>query len=336
MWKPKFSLGYNSDYEGFIVLMKKYKEGIDSVYFPPPKSVLGSGRVVHESANHRKETLNLIKKCNEFGIIPSLILNSTIVSPIGVLKAVEYAKTLHKHGLNNVTITDPYLIMQVKKEIPQMLVEASTICRIKTEDEAKYFKEIGVIRLTTDRETIRDLKLLRKLSRIMPIKVLANEGCMKNCIYKYSHYNTLSANVDERPVLPFGEKYSKIKKAMEEMDALCVFTMKHHPYKVFSAPFIRPEDIKRYEGISNVFKLSTRNFDTKRIEKTLKAYIDQKYDGNLVDILNTSYIDEVFEFIDNSTLNKVRFFETISSCDDDCEKCDFCRKLLLKTNTKLK
>lgn len=336
MFNPKFSIGYNSDFPNFIAILTKYKENIDSVYFPPPKKILGSGRIVNESPRHKDEIVSLIKKCHNLKITPFMILNSTLVSPKQVFNIIDYLKHLQKNGLNHVTVTDPYLIMQIKKEFPEIFIEASTLCRIKNVDEAKYFKEIGVDRFTSDRETIRDLKLLKKLIKIMPIKVLANEGCIKNCIYKYSHYNALSANNDDIPTLPFGKKYAKIKKATAEMDSLCVFTVSRHPYKVFSSPFIRPEDLKRYEGITDVFKLSTRNFNTKKVELVLNAYIEQKYDGNLVDILNSAYINEVFEFIDNSALNQVFFFEKLQNCDDDCDKCAFCKKLLERTSARIR
>jgi hypothetical protein len=146
----------------------------------------------------------------------------------------------------------------------------------------------------------------------------------------------LSANVDDTPLLPFGKKFEDIKKATNEMDTLCVFTVSKHPHKVFSSPFIRPEDLHRYEDITNIFKLSTRNFETERIEKTLKAYIAREYDGNLVEILNTAYIDGVFEYIDNKALNSVNFFEKLSTCDDDCDKCRFCHGLLVTTKAKMK
>ena len=121
---------------------------------------------------------------------------------------------------------------------------------------------------------------------------------------------------------------------MDEMDGMCIITVSKHPHKIFSAPFIRPEDLHRYDGVTKVFKLSTRNFDTKRIEKVLKAYINKRYDGNLVDLLNTAYIHEVFKYIDNSALNNVDFFERITGCDDDCESCDYCKELLEITKSK--
>jgi hypothetical protein len=43
---------------------------------------------------------------------------------------------------------------------------------------------------------------------------------------------------------------------------------------IFRAPFIRPEDLKNYTEIIDIYKLDTRPESTQRIEMMLKAYID--------------------------------------------------------------
>ncbi|MBR9690962.1 hypothetical protein GOV08_04730 [Candidatus Woesearchaeota archaeon] len=325
MKNPRFSIGYNFDYEGFRYLTEKYGKNLDSVYFPIPKKHLGSGRILDEPPAYKKEIIGLIKLCQDRGITSIMLLNSTVVSAAQIKKSVSYLKKLvSRTGLFNVAVTDPYLTKIIKKTIPNINIEASTLARIRTVQEAKYFKELGASKITPDREIMRSLKTLIKIKEILPIKILANEGCIKNCIHRYAHYNMLSSQIIEK------------NKHYDRMDQVCVPIVSKHPHKVFSAPFIRPEDLYRYKKITNVFKISTRNFDTKRIEKTLKAYISQRFEGNLVDILNCVYIDTLFNNIDNKALNSTRFFETISSCSDDCGSCDYCKKLLKKANVKMK
>ena len=334
---PKYSVGYNFDFQEFFKVIKKYKAHIDSVYFPPPKNIIGSGRIIDESYNYNNELIGIINECKKLKITPFLLLNSTTVSVSQIKKIVEYIKILNeKHGLKHVTVTDPYLIIQLKKSIPSLFIEASTLCRVKNVFEAKYFKELGVSRITSDREIIRDINSLKHVKSILPIKVLANEACMKNCIYKYSHYNMLSQNKLDEPFFSSAKKIKEIRQMHDEMDSMCTISISKYPYKFFQSPFIRPEDIKYYKDVSSVFKLSTRNFETKRIEKTLNAYINQSYDGNLVEILNTSYIDKLFEFIDNKSLDRYSFFNKLSTCDDNCDKCGFCKTLIKEAKVKLK
>ena len=81
---------------------------------------------------------------------------------------------------------------------------------------------------------------------------------------------------------------------------------------------------------SNIdFKLSTRNMKTEKIEKSLSAYSQMKYDGDLYDIVNTT-LKTGYVRIDNSKLNGIGYFEKVSTCDDNCEECRFCIKLAEK------
>lgn len=330
----RFSIGYNFDFEGFILLLEKYKSSLESVYLPLPKKYLGSGRILDEPPDYDHEFIKLLKILNLFEIKPFILLNSTIITAKQTVKVVDFVKELYdKNYIKHATVTDPTLIKELKSSLPDIFIEASTLCRIKTVEEAKYFKEMGVDRITPDREIIRDIKQLKKLKAILPIKLLANEGCIKNCINRYSHYNMLSLNNMEEPFFAIGKKAAKIKSILSSMDSFCIPTIKKHPYKFFSAPFIRPEDLKYYENITDIFKLSTRNFDTLRIDKTLHACINQTFDGNLVEILNSVYIDAIFDEIDNKKLPS-DFFKKLSTCDDICDKCDYCKKLM--KNVKLK
>lgn len=332
---PKFSIGYNSDYENFIKLVKKYRNHIESVYLPIPKKYLGSGRIIDQPLGYEFQISNLIRILQEHKIRPFVLLNSTLLSATRFINLMKYLEKLYQKDLfKYCTVTNPYLMIQIKKNMPDVFIESSTLCRIKTVQEGKYFKEIGASRITVDREIIRDLNSLNQLKEILPLKIMVNEGCIKNCIFKYAHYNMLCANIDEISIFSFSN--NKKQKIMDEMDSMCVPVVKKHPYKIFSSPFVRPEDLYRYKNITNIFKLSTRNFDTKRIEKTLKSYIKQKHEGNLVEILNSVYIDRLFKYIDNNKLNKIKFFETLSRCDDNCDKCDFCKKLFKKIKVKMK
>jgi hypothetical protein len=38
------------------------------------------------------------------------------------------------------------------------------------------------------------------------------------------------------------------------------------------------------------------------------------------------------DFIDNKALDDVEYFQKLSNCEDNCEGCNFCCSLLIKTN----
>jgi hypothetical protein len=91
------------------------------------------------------------------------------------------------------------------------------------------------------------------------------------------------------------------KKAQAFIDNACKSEYKD-PWKFFSIPFLRPEDIPRYVFVTE-FKLSTRTLSTSQIIKILKAYITglkgERYKGNLVELLDTHGMKEVVKEVPN-------------------------------------
>lgn len=290
---------------------------------------MGSCRDVSQPAAKAfvKELYILMAKCKELRIIPLLLLNSTIIDYTKVniiIRSIDYLKK--KGLLNHVVVTDPYLIMKIREFSPDIFIEVSIVAHVRTLEEARYFKDLRVDCVTVDREIIRNISLIKKMRNILRIKVLLNEGCLKNCIYRYSHYNYISYCTG---------KFRNAKKILRssestKIDSMCRMNALKRPYKFFSAPFVRPEDLNHYLGSDLDFKLSTRNFDTPALEECLVAYSERRYAGNLLKLLSTRAFC-MFEYVDNLKLNNVKFFERLSSCNDDCEKCRFCKDLFKKT-----
>jgi len=320
----KFSVGYNYDLDGFLSLISRYKKNIDSVYFPIPNIYLGSCRVGPQknAKEYIKEIFKILEKCKELEIDSIMLLNSTVVDYSKIYRILSILRFLkRKNLLNRVCVADPYLLKEIKKNIPEMIFEISIVAHVRTLEEAKFFKEIGADIITVDREIIRNIALIKNMCKISKIKVLLNEGCLKDCVYRYAHYNFLSS-------CSFNDKKNNISSDQKnKVDKMCTDIISKHPHKIFSAPFVRPEDLKEYLGFGLKFKLSTRNWTTDVIEQCLVSYSNMGHKGNLISILNSNTSD-IFEYIDNSKLEGINFFEKLSNCGDNCEICDFCNKLL--------
>ncbi len=318
----RFSIGYNHDLDGFKKLVERFRKHLDSIYFPVPGRIMGSGRILYESPDYDPE--KLIELAHENDITPIILLNSTVVSVSAIQRTLDY---LGKLDIRRAVVTDPYLMMQIRENFPDIRLEVSMLARVRTLQEARYFKDMGASMITPDREINRDTELLRKMKKILPLKILVNEGCLKDCIHRYSHYNFLSSDKGKDPLFTITKKQKQYRKHLDRMDSMCMTLIEKHPHKIFSSPFVRPEDLGHYDGISDVFKLSTRNFDTSRIKKLIKAYVRKTYHGNLLDILNSVYTDRLDITIENSAIPK-DFFEKLSGCDDDCRNCSYCREVL--------
>lgn len=326
----KFSIGYNNDIEGFLRIMKRHHDKIKSIYFPLPQEYMGSGRApIKKPAEKYQQEINLLLKlATKLKITPILLLNSTIINYTKIQKVLKVLKTLYEKKLiRHVVLTDPYLMTRIKKNFPDIIIEISILAHVRTIQEAKYYKDIGANIITIDREKIRNIPFITKISQIIKPKILVNEGCLKNCIYRYSHYNNLClASSMKNYKLDYFRSYS--------IDKMCLITVSKYPQKIFSSPFIRPEDLKFYSHLNLDYKISSRNWSSNQLEEALVAYYTQNYKGNLINLLNTTLLCMI-DSIDNKKLDNYEFFKKLSSCDDNCDKCEFCKNLLLET-TKIK
>ena len=326
MIKNKFSVGYNYSFDGFCALVDKYKDYIESIYFPLPKEYLGSGRGSKEKDAYETELFELIKLCNDLNIKPLLLLNPNILDYSKIPKIISYFNELRsRNQIDHIVLKDPFLLKAVITEHPDVNIEISILAHVNTLKKAQYYKNLGASSIVIDRDNIRNLTLIKRINEIISVKVLLNEGCMKNGIFCDAHYNVLSEEINY--------KYALLSSIYEEMmRAPCLSCADIGPEKIFSAPFVRPEDLKNYVGIAKSFKLSTRNGSTRIIDNILHAYTNQSYVGNLLDLLNSPF-SKLVDFIDNKALDDVEYFHKLSTCADKCEGCNFCDLLLTKTNS---
>ncbi|MBA7673042.1 hypothetical protein ES703_81230 [subsurface metagenome] len=108
--------------------------------------------------------------------------------------------------------------------------------------------------------------------------------------------------------------------------------------------WIRPEDTRKYSEITNFFKIVGRVKPKSMVVRTTKAYLEETWDGDLLDIVSSSlnmFGLRAFAYLDNKSLDKHKFFEKITSCDKNCGKCSYCEELAgklirLKVLTRIK
>lgn len=319
----KFSLGYNHDLK-LLDLLDKYRENIESFYFPIPSRYLGSGRLIPQGEGYCEEVNKIIKKCNTLKIRSQLLLNATNDGSSGLeakffSTILDYLQKMKSLGLKSVIVTNPIYISEIKKQIKGLEIESSVNCYVKTVEHALYLKDLGADVITIDRDINRATSLVKniRIKTGLKIKVMLNEGCLRNCPFRSLHYNFLSSNV-LKPEKLIGDA---------SLDRLCSEIYLRHPEKVFSIPFIPPDAVSLYAPIADYYKLSTRAFSTQKTELCLNAYIKQDFNGDLLDILDCPGLAH-FNYIDYSVLKKHNFFAKISKCSNDCGKCNYCNKLI--------
>ncbi len=324
MKQPKYSIGYNHDLKILDVILK-YKQHIFEIYFPIPIEYLGSGRGIPQKNKYKLEILKIIDFCKNNDLKSNLLINPLCEGKLLDDKnhmelVVNYLKKMHSKGLDSVTLVNPNYMELIRKNIPDIEIIASVNCFIKTAETATFYKKFGANILILDRDINRDLALIEQIKKYSELKIrlMVNEACMYDCIFRQLHFNAAAHSLKSHN--------SSLKGNLSWL--FCEKAIKMKKELIFKSPFIRPEDIKNYLQITDEFKLVTRSTSTEQVEKMLKAYVDQEYDGNLLDILSTEYAQDIFKFINNKKLDNYYFFKKMSSCKQKCNNCNYCNELV--------
>ena len=113
----------------------------------------------------------------------------------------------------------------------------------------------------------------------------------------------------------------------------CVSKTMSDSAQIFKSGWIRPEDIEKYSGITSFFKIVGRAGSPSLIERATRAYLEQSWDGDLLDIVSSSMHQfglHTCAFVNNKALDRYNFFEKITSCNYKCSSCNYCRNLAEK------
>ncbi len=270
-----------------------------------------------------------------------LLLNSRFCSPQVLLGEtdlqglVQRMREFADHGvLDGIVYSDHYLLQRLADLAPDLArsLEAVPSVNCMLDSFARIEAQVGWIRRTgfrapgrivLDRALNRDLDRLASVARQcrnrwpdMKIGVLANEGCLHHCPYKLSHDAYISlANLQGR---------DHTFTLNHELG--CLRILGDQPHRILQSPFIRPEDLELYLCHVDTVKLCGRTLGTSFLTRLLTAYLGRRYDGNLLDLLDSVHWLADRIHIDNSSLS-FDFASMLSGCDNRCERCGFCLEL---------
>ena len=354
----KISLATNFDNK----LIDKIKDySVYEVYGKMKYDYIGGGRPDNTLLNiDKKKFESHVKKVRESGIRFNYLLNGSCLSnneqnPKWQSKLKKFLNYLKNVGVNSLTITNPYILMFVKKYFKEdFKVRISTFACIDSYTKAKYWEDLGADYLCVDFVKInRDFKTLKYMVdnlKTAKIEILATNSCLKNCPMIYTHINGLAHASTKEKNSGLYEDWSLFycqKKEIENIE------------EYIKSPWVRPEDIKFYENIGiEHFKITERGFPTNELVKRVIAYSNRKYKGNLLDLIQghgvvkkknlkfqkqvVSSRKEIYEeikrvrglgrprecerhiYIDNKKLDNFIKFFVDSKCSGNCNSCGYC------------
>lgn len=261
---------------------------------------------------------------------PDLLTDARNIQPI--IRSLGHC--LDKGVVNGIVYCDHYLLQRLSDAAPEIAAQLEAVPSVnamldscgKIEAQLAYigetaFKTPGKIIL--DRSLNRNLDELAKVALQMhqdfpslKIEVLANEGCLPYCPFKFSHDSYIAlANMGGRD-----------QTHVINCDIGCMRRLDEQPHRLLQSPFIRPEDIDLYLYHVDTIKLCGRTLGPDFLINAINAYRARRYDGNLLDLMDAMAWLADRLYVDNKMLS-FDFANMLSECDNRCDRCGFCKEL---------
>ena len=306
-----------------------------------PSTIIGGGRPTAALPQiNREDAFSFIKTAISKGFRFNYLFNAPCLDAREFtaswqkqfLKELDWIFTL---GVRDVTVAIPYLIEVIKKHAPEIKITVSSFARINSLQRAIFFEDLGADDLTMDPVSMtRNFPVLRSMTKRLHCKItlIANGFCLYQCPYAEYHCLLMGhSSQTEHPSNGYYEEYPFFNCTLKKLTT---------PVEIIKAAFIRPEDIKQYEKIGiTSFKLVDRTRPTDWILKSLNAYLQGTYDGDLLKIINFphSYLTYLakssgngapisFPVLDNNLLAGLTdHFQATNCSATDCTECGVCQ-----------
>jgi len=223
-------------------------------------------------------------------------------------KIIEELRWLEELGISSLTVADYGLARLAGNYCPSIGLTTSFFAEVDNKTKLLQWAKLPNVKvINTGRPTYRNIPLLEELVKIAgehdtKIKVIANLGCMSDCIQTVGHAIIKSYASIDAPALhcrPF--------------TFYCMKLLLEDPEKFLKLPIIRPEDLDAYANIGvDSVKLVDRSQSSDWIEKVVGYYLDGNYRGNILD-LTCNFTSLDLNKMSNEEVSKVNMDKVVAS-----------------------
>lgn len=274
-----------------------------SVFGKLKNDIIGGGRssITLPKVN-MKQLKEYIDRCNKIGIKFNYLLNPLCLGNKDVVasehkKILKYIAKLVDLGVESVTVNSPYLCEIIKKQFPNIKITIGLYAIINTLQQARQWIELGANELTLWHHLNRDFDGLRAMlkafkNKNVNLRVIANNGCLHDCPFYINHGTGVSHSSQS--------SHKSVGTYIDYNIVNCFYRKVTKPTNFISSDWIRPEDVHYYQDLCREtgnynfsIKLVDRSKSTEFLTNVLDAYISEKYDGNLHQLLN--FVDKDHE-----------------------------------------
>ena len=208
-------------------------------------------------------------------------------------KALKELDWLDDLGVEYLTVSDPYLARFAKIHHPKLKLKVSVIAEVNSLSRSLDWEKIigsnGVLTLSIMLN--RNFPLLKEIKKTVKcdIELLTNDCCLFECPFRFFHYTECSHASQTHDIL---EGYYNDWATIACQNQKCF-----NKEQVLMSRWIQPSDLDKYIEIGiDYFKISGRRYGTKWLYRSLKAYSQKSYDGNLGEIFNGySFVSDPLE-----------------------------------------
>jgi collagenase-like PrtC family protease len=281
-------------------LANKFNNYIDEVYFPLPVDGVASGRPI-QPTQHLDEFL----RNTPFQL--SILVNPIILSrPVEEISGtiIEKIKKLNgKFNIHSVTVANVALAEKIKESIPEIRLTASVLMDIFSPNQLTMINGIFDVLVPSSR-IVRNLPALFSLKKSFKgsIKIIVNEGCLPNCVFRTQHFYEMGAKLE----------YPK---------SLCNEILEKKPWLRLTGSWILPQHLHFYHGIYDKLKLAGRVTlqNPYYYREVFEAYIfrkkrfPNKIGGGPASVKIPMPIED-------------EFFKQILYCNKECNRCTICQE----------
>jgi len=256
------------------------------IYGKLTSDFFGGGRPSFYLPEVNREALAaFVGKTHAHGIAFNYLLNASAMGNTeytreGQRHIEEILEWLDGIGVDSVTVASIYFLRLVKRRHPRLKVRISSHRYTDNARKVRFWVANGADYIVVSEVNIhREFKVLeamQKAAQGVELQLIVNNWCRQDCAIAGNHAVSLSS-ASQSQSKGFPLDYCSI---------VCNELRLREPVNYLRANWIRPEDLHHYEKLGyHNFKIVERNTPTQILLERVKAYTAERYDGNLLDLV---------------------------------------------------
>jgi len=280
-------------------LADRYQDRIAGVYLPPKNSRIATGRPPQP-----QEVLDELLSSSLFPL--ALLLNGPqdISTSKGSRRILleEIDRLLTTNTIECAVLSNIDAAKFLRARFPDLKLTASVLMDVTTGEEAARLNGLFDA-LVPSSGVLRNGAALKEIRNSFKgkIRLLVNEGCLRNCPYREEHFREMASGKDD-PSTP------------------CESLLTQKPWLSLTGGWVLPQHLWIFEGLYDELKLSgrvtLRNPD--RYLQVLEGYMQERF-------LSPHEIGAGPAAPRSPIWIGSRFFQDTVHCDGRCSECSYCQ-----------